>query len=119
MKQISESRWSELREGRWTAADAAEVLAALAESGESARRFAAEHGLSVQRLYWWRHRLEKRKASAVEEVAAALVPVQLSSDDLREADAAMLHLPRGVVFEVPLSASPAWVAAVVHALSEG
>ena len=119
MKLISGSRWSELREGRWTLADASEVLDALAESGKSARRFAAEHDLSVQRLYWWRRRLAEHAVAPSSTVAAALVPLHLTGGELRGDETALLHLAGGVVLEVPLSASPDWVAAVARSLSEG
>ena len=43
---------------RWTAADAASVLAAASASGLSSRRFAMECGLDPQRLARWRRQLE-------------------------------------------------------------
>jgi transposase-like protein len=43
---------------RWSAEDARAVLAALAKSGLSLAAFARDTGISEQRLYFWRNRLE-------------------------------------------------------------
>ena len=61
---------------RWTAADAASVLAAVRASGLSLRRFARERGLDPQRLARWRRQLDGgglAEATFV-EVAQPLVP---------------------------------------------
>jgi transposase-like protein len=42
---------------RWTAAQAREVLAALASSGLGVAAFAARHGVQAQRIYLWRRKL--------------------------------------------------------------
>jgi transposase-like protein len=44
------------REKRWSAGDARLVLEVAERSGVSLRRFAAQHGIDPQRLYWWRRR---------------------------------------------------------------
>ncbi len=72
---------------RWTVADARVVLSALNASGLSVNAFASREGLDVQRLYFWRRRLEAttEEATAVPafvEVlrgAAAHVEVMLRS----------------------------------------
>ena len=61
---------------RWTAADAASVLASARASGLSLRRFARERGLDPQRLARWRRQLDGgglAEATFV-EVAQPLVP---------------------------------------------
>ena len=95
------------------------MLEAWAASGESARRFASRHGLSAQRLYWWRHRLAEEERPVPSEVTATLVPIHVTGSELRPHETALVHLDGGVVLEVPLSASPAWVGAVARSLSEG
>jgi len=47
---------------RWTATDAASVLAAASASGLSLRRFARERGLDPQRLARWRRQLDGGRA---------------------------------------------------------
>jgi len=42
---------------RWSESEAREVLASLERSGQTMAAFAAEHGLDVQRLYYWRRRV--------------------------------------------------------------
>ena len=49
---------------RWTEAEARKVLGALERSGLAVTRFAAQHGVSAERLYQWRRRLERERASA-------------------------------------------------------
>jgi len=45
------------RSRRWSPDEARQVLAELSRSGQPAARFAAEHGLGVERLYRWQRRL--------------------------------------------------------------
>jgi transposase-like protein len=59
---------------RWTAAEAASVLAAASASGLSSRRFAIERGLDPQRLARWRRQLEG--AAVGEATFVELVPAQ-------------------------------------------
>lgn len=51
---------------RWTRREAGEVLAELERSGASLAAFARREGLSAERLYRWRARLTKTKATFVE-----------------------------------------------------
>jgi hypothetical protein len=55
---------------RWTRAKAEEELAQWSASGESLYSYARRHGLSEQRLYYWRARL----ADDPEPARARLVP---------------------------------------------
>ena len=61
---------------RWTAADAASVLAAAGASGLSLRGFARERGLEPQRLARWRRQLDGARVAEATfvEVARPLVP---------------------------------------------
>lgn len=45
---------------RWTEDDARVALDAWKRSGVGAHAFAREHGITAQRLYWWRDRLAVR-----------------------------------------------------------
>lgn len=58
----------------WSEAEAREALAALDASGLSRAAFAREHGISAQRLRWWRARLESapERSTAIE-----FLPVQV------------------------------------------
>ena len=47
---------------RWTSAEAQGVLEALERSGLPSTRFAARHGLGVERLYQWMRRLARSQA---------------------------------------------------------
>ena len=93
------------------------MLDALAASGMSARHFALAHGLSVQRIYWWRKRVVEADLTPSSGERAELIPIRLP-DELSREGAALVHLANGVVLEVPLSASPDWIAAVVRTLTE-
>lgn len=46
---------------RWTVSEARGVVGALERSGLPVTRFAAQHGLGVERLYLWRRRLQRAK----------------------------------------------------------
>lgn len=51
------------RSRRWSSAEARRVLTALERSGLPVTRFAAQHGLGVERLYRWQRRLKRAKVS--------------------------------------------------------
>lgn len=56
------------------------MLEALEASGLSAGRFAKQHGLSSQRVYWWRSQLGRGGgAAAVIQEAPAFVPVRVTA----------------------------------------
>lgn len=94
-------------------------MSALAASGMSARAFAALHGLSAQRLYWWRPRLDAESGD-IEGKAAELVPVTVEGAlrTRQEGSMALVHLAEGMVLEVPILASPEWVAALIRSVRE-
>jgi transposase-like protein len=57
-----------LRRRRWTAEDAKQALAALAQSGLELSAFATREGLDAQRLWRWRRQLAAPAAMAFEEI---------------------------------------------------
>ncbi len=59
---------------RWTANEGRRALAAWRASGLCLSRFAQEHGLTAQRIDWWRRRLEESDRSPTRD-DGALVPV--------------------------------------------
>ena len=95
----------------WTEDDARRALEAWRRSGDSLAAFARRHGLTPERLYWWRRRLAT--AVAPPPARLSLVPATVVVAD--EAGIA-IRLPSGVTIEVA-SASPTWVAAVVSELA--
>ena len=79
---------------RWRAADARAVLDRLQESGLSARSFAMQEGLNVQRLYKWQRALAGREGGPtapafVEVVGGGAAPLEVV-------------LRSGVVLRVPV-----------------
>ncbi len=49
------------RSRRWSPGEARRVLAALERSGLPVTRFAAQHGLGVERVYRWQRRMKRAK----------------------------------------------------------
>jgi hypothetical protein len=89
------------------------VLAAQEASGETVTAFARRQGLQVQRLQWWRSRLEEweRRAAPVE---SSLVPAVIQGV---EQPAVKVRVGEVQVEIGDASAvSPAWVAELVRAL---
>ena len=106
--------------GRWTRGDGEQMLGALATSGLSARRFAEEHGLSAQRVYWWRDRLRSQR-DWTQSAPPALIPVRIVEQERREGqDGALEIVLRGsTVVRVPRRVDLGWLREVVAALEEG
>ena len=95
------------------------MLAAWEESGMSLSGFAAEQGVNVQRLSWWRKQLEERDRAVARRrkerpVAVSFIPAVVSVSTVR----VVVRLPRGVEVEVADAAAvpAAWLAATVKAL---
>ena len=73
-------------------------LRALHEQGQSLSAYAEAHGLSSGSLYRARSRLRRRAlVGEPEGVAPAFVPVRIA----RPTTACRVHLPNGVVVEIP------------------
>ena len=99
------------------------MLAALDRSGETVAAFARKHGVTPQRLYWWRHRLRGQELltdGATPSPASRLVPVRIRYDQAigSAGDSVVVRLTGGVAIEVPASVTPMWVAALVRELEE-
>lgn len=100
------------------------MLLALERSELSVAAFAESHGLTPQRLYWWRNRLAARGPSASgddgHEGDIDLVPVRVREASGgavgRSTETVVIHLPSGAAIEIPASKSPSWVAAFVRVL---
>jgi transposase-like protein len=92
---------------RWTANHAQEILGLWKTSGLSLQRFAKQQGVQVQRLYRWKHLLEK-------PVAEAFVEVPLKSHSKQAVD---VVLPDGVVVRVCESADVPLAVELVCALA--
>jgi len=96
---------------RWTASDAAEVLAELDASGQSVAEFAIERGLQAVRLSRWRQRLGRTIGSV------GLVPVTVNgSSAIRIGSRGMIVETASVRIEVHDydPATAAWVAELVR-----
>ena len=59
--------------GQWTEVEARAVLAVWKKSGMSVDAFARHHGLTPQRVYWWRKKLVRPAPNGV----PAVVPVHV------------------------------------------
>ena len=121
---VTSRELNELRGRRWSAADARRVLASWSASGLSMTGFGKRHGLDGQRLGWWKKRLadwgEDGGPNAVSS-APRLVPAVMHDTAVITTALApvAIRLPAGIVLEVADTAvvEPAWIAAVVGALS--
>jgi hypothetical protein len=60
---------------RWTEAEARGVIAGWKQSGKSARAFAEEQSIEVQRLYWWQKKLQLKPDKELR--VAHFLPVRL------------------------------------------
>lgn len=96
------------REKTWTDDDARVVLDRWRQSGESVAAFCRKHGLTAERLYWWR----KRLVASTPTSTLSLVPATIVT---RETTIA-IRIPGEVTIEVA-NASVSWVAALVGELS--
>jgi transposase-like protein len=108
----------------WSRTDGEAALEAQKKSGESVAAFARRHGIVVQRLYWWRHRLVADKKRMRRKKPGAPAIARLIPLSVIEAPA--IGRPaggRGVVVmdgglrvevEEPEAVSPTWVAALIR-----
>src|SRR5438128_727887 len=94
---------------RWTEDDARTALDAWKASGVGAHTFAREHGITAQRLYWWRDRLAARPL-------VALVPGEIV-DTARDSERARIAIHVGEATIEIADASAAWVARLVRELA--
>lgn len=100
----------------WRETDARAALAVHRASGLSLAGFARRHGLTVQRLRWWRQRLPA-PASATAPAAPQWLPVQLLPEPARGPAAPLEVVVRGgSVIRVPADFDPAVLRRVVAVL---
>ena len=113
----------ELRERRWRAEDARQVLAAWRDSGESGRAFARRHGFDAQRLTWWSKRLEQDERREVSEAndATRFIPATVVGTvgaSTASSAPVVVRVAGDVTLEIDSAVvSPSWLAAVVGELS--
>ncbi|WP_181198353.1 RHS repeat domain-containing protein [Enhygromyxa salina] len=88
-KNLLEARLVQLRDGRWTKADARLVLDAVERSGDSVWAFARLHGLSAKKIFWWRSQLENDDPPADSE-SLSFAPVVVTG--LGRAPAAVIRV---------------------------
>ena len=108
----------------WKREEAARVLSDWAESGLPMAAFARRHGLSQQRICWWRERL-KTASSAGTKTTTRLVPATVRRAPLISMEplprvAAVVVATSSVRVEIadPHATDPQWVAALVRAVHE-
>ena len=112
---------SHMRGRRWTAADAALVLSAWESSGLSMAAFARRHGLTGQRIAWWRERLGKLTEAVPPRKAGnaplCFVPAILRESPAGRGDALVtIRVPGGVEMGIvdPAQVSPQWLSALIR-----
>ncbi len=110
---------------QWRESDARRVLDALAESGETLSGFARRHGLTPQRLSWWRRRLGEwtQATQGTEPLQAGpcesgFIPVLTRGNERSWSSAVAVVRVGNVAIEIhELSdATTAWLATFVEAL---
>lgn len=88
-------RWLPDPEAVWTDEDARRVLAAWRRTAEPLATFAREHGLGVNRLYWWKKRLGVERAqSQLELVPARIIDAEEVSVIVRIANNVSLEITK-------------------------
>ena len=95
---------------RWSADDARVALDAWKRSGLGAQTFAREHGISAQRLYWWRDRLAARPP------AMSLVPGEIVEAAVDGEQTSLVIRVGEATIEIA-DASASWVARLVRELA--
>jgi transposase-like protein len=115
-------RFAHLRDKRWTAEDADEVLTAWARSGESMAGFARENGLQAHRLQYWSKRLSKSGDGSeyVEADVGGLSFAPVIVKGVGTAPAAVVRVG-AVEVEVhdPKRVSGAWIAELAREVERG
>jgi len=110
----------------WTADEARSVLAAWRASGLSICGFARKHGLTAQRLSWWRKRLGAWEDVVVSDGAdpverGSFVPVVMSTIESGQGGGTgvvSIHLRGGmsIVISEPSAVEPQWLARLISEL---
>lgn len=108
-------RLEELRDERWTEADARFVLGAQHSSGHSVLEFAREHGLIPQRLWRWRSRLGEVSTMPEEVEPLSFAPVVVTG--LGRSAVAVVVRVGEIEVEVidPSKVEPRWIVDLAEA----
>lgn len=86
---------------QWSEHEARSVISAWRKSGLSVERFAEQRGLSFQRIYWWRKRLEApAKVEPKSPAPLALLPVQLTPSPKARGEPVAVFLRTGHIIKV-------------------
>lgn len=115
---LTATELAELREQRWSAEVARQVLRAAQASGMSMPAFCERHALSTQRLSWWKARLGEWRDGQSTGKAPRLAPAVVLGGALG-AGPVVPRLPAGLALEVASATDldPNWLAELVSALS--
>lgn len=101
---------------------ARELIAAWQSSGLSMRAFATQRGMSANRLYYWRQKLDSDaslvRPPAQHSVSSAFIRLPASAMEPSERGYLSIQLPNRISIHLRSDVSPGQVAAVVAALSK-
>ena len=95
----------------WSESEAARVVDAWRNSGESRALFGRRYGIHVHRLYYWISAAEKRSKKSADRKQVKFHPVQVIAE--KKSDAAPIEI-RSI--RVPRGFDPAELSAVLSAL---
>lgn len=107
-----------MNEQRWTEQRGREVVRAWRKSGQSMSAFARKHGWNVQRMAYWRDRVDEADMAGVERAPGRFLPAVVVNSPASPACRARIVFPSGVTIEVEQigEIAPDWVAALEVAL---
>ena len=110
---------------QWREADARQALDTWERSGQSMSAFMRQHGMSADRLRWWRKRLNGRDAAGnghvlaqvPQDVALApLLPVMVTTSGYEVPMVTVMFDDVRVEIAEPAQVAPTWVGELVHSL---
>ena len=106
---------AQLRNRRWSEADARVVIEALERSGEPVTAFARRHGLDKQRIYQWRSRLSDEARDREEQTEhLSFAPVVVTG--LGRAPAVVVRIGElEVEVHDPQKVDPSWITQLIAA----
>lgn len=110
-----EAELAQLRDRRWSEADARVVLHALERSSEPVSTFARRHGLDTQRIYKWRSRLADEDRNGEEQTEhLSFAPVVVTG--LGRTPAVVVRIGElEVEVHEPQKVDPSWLAQMIAA----
>ena len=86
--------------GKWSEVEARGVLEAWRRSGLTLTSFARQRGLVVQRLRWWKERLDGRTSSTSLAAVPALLPVRVERETARRGEPVTVLLRTGHMLKI-------------------